>query len=80
MTELRNSVWNELCATVGRTTIKMNAYFVPRFSFIWLQAANTQNTGLRGSLAGRYACSTSKFSPSGFSRDGYKRYLEIEEV
>ena len=40
--ELRNSVWNELCATVGRTTTKMN---VPRF-FIYLQAVNTQNTNL----------------------------------
>ena len=36
--ELRNSVWNELCATVGRTTIKMNAHFVPWFFFIcWQQ-------------------------------------------
>ena len=25
--ELRNSVWNELCMTVGRTTTKMNAHF-----------------------------------------------------
>ena len=40
--ELRNSVWNELCTTVGRTTIKMNAHFVhvPQF-FICLQAVNT---------------------------------------
>ena len=78
--ELRNLVWNELCATAGRTTIKMNAYFVPRFSFICLQAANTQNTGFQGSLGGPYACSTSKFSLSGFLRDGYKRYPEIERV
>ena len=56
--ELRNSEWNELCATVARTSIKMNAHFVPRFSFICLQAANTQNTGLQGPLAGPYACST----------------------
>ena len=41
--ELRNSVWNELCTTVGYhcTTTKMNAHFVPRF-FICLQAVNTQ--------------------------------------
>ena len=69
--ELRNSVWNELCTTVGRTTTKMNAHFVPRF-FICLQAVNTQNTGLQGPLAGPrarpHACSTSRFSLSGFLR------------
>ena len=36
--ELRNSVWYELCATMGHTTIKMNAHFVPRFfSFVCRQ-------------------------------------------
>ena len=43
--ELRNSVWNELCRTVGRTTTKMNANFVPRF-FICLQAVNTHRVCL----------------------------------
>ena len=38
--ELRNSVWNELCRTVGRTTTKMNVHFVPRF-FSCLQAVNS---------------------------------------
>ena len=38
--ELRNSVLNELCSTVGRTTTKMNANFIPRF-FSCLQAVNT---------------------------------------
>ena len=38
--ELRNSVWNELCTTVGRTTTEMNAHFVPWF-FSCLQAVNT---------------------------------------
>ena len=33
-------MWNELCMTVGRTTTKMNAHFVPQF-FICLQAVNT---------------------------------------
>ena len=73
--ELRNSVWNELCATVGCTITKMNEHFVPRF-FICLQAVNTQNTGLQGPLAGAHACSTSL---SDFLRHGYKKYLEIEE-
>ena len=54
--------------------------FCPSVFFICLQAANTQNTGLQGSLAGPRACSTWRFSLSGFLRDGYKRYLEIEEV
>ena len=40
LTELRNSVWNELCTTMGHATTKMNAHFVPRF-FICLQAVNT---------------------------------------
>ena len=43
--ELRNSVWNELCTTVGLTTTKMNAHFVPRF-FICLQAVNTHRVHL----------------------------------
>ena len=29
--ELRNSAWNELCATVDRTTTEMNVHFVPWF-------------------------------------------------
>ena len=77
--ELKNSVWNGLCATVSRTTAKINAHFVPRF-FICLQAVNTQNTGLHGPIADLHACSTSKFSLSGFLRHDYKKYLEIEEV
>ena len=63
--ELRNSVWKGLCATVSRTTTKMNAHFVPRFLFC-LQAANTQNTSLQGPLAGPHACSTTRFYLSGF--------------
>ena len=43
--ELRNSVWNELCTTVGRTTTKMNAHFVPQF-FSCLQAVNTHRIRL----------------------------------
>ena len=77
--KVRNLVWNELCATVDRTTTKVNAHFVPRV-LICLQAVNTQNTGLQGQLAGPLACSTSKFSLSSFLRHSYKRYLEIEEV
>ena len=65
--------------TVGHTTTKMNAHFGPRF-FISLQAVNTQSTGLQGPLAGPHACSSSRFSLSGFLRHGYKKYLEIEEV
>ena len=34
----------------------------------------------QGPLAGPHACSTSRFSLSGFLRHGYKKYLEIEEV
>ena len=49
--KLRNSVWNELYATVGRTATKMNAHFVPQF-FICVQAVNIQNTDLQGLLAG----------------------------
>ena len=77
--ELRYSVWKKLCATMVRTTTKVNAHFVPQF-FICLQAVNTQNTGLQGPLAGPLACFTSRFSLSGFLRHGYKKYLEIEEV
>ena len=40
--ELRNSVCNELCKTVGRTTTKLNAHSVPRF-FVCLQAVNTHS-------------------------------------
>ena len=43
--ELRNSVWNELYTTVGLTTTKMNAHFVPRFSSC-LQAVNTHRIRL----------------------------------
>ena len=77
--ELRNLVRNALCVTVGRTTTKMNAHFVPQ-CFICLQAVNTRNTGLQGLLVSPHACSTSRFSLSGFLRHGYKKYLEIEEV
>ena len=52
-------------------TTKMNAHFVPQF-FICLQTVNTQNTRLQGPLAGLHACSTSRFSLSGFLRHGYK--------
>ena len=53
--------------------------FCPSVSF-HLRAVNTQNTGLQGPLAGPHACSTSRFSLSGFLRLGFKKYLEIEEV
>ena len=43
--ELRNSVLNELCTAMGRTTTKMNAHFAPRF-FICLQAVNTHRVRL----------------------------------
>ena len=33
----------------------------------------------QGPLAGLHACSTSRFSLSGFLRHGYKKYLEIKE-
>ena len=68
--ELRNSVWNELCATVGRTTTKMNVHFVPRF-FICSPSLNTHDTGLQGPLAGLHACSTSRFFLSGFLMHGW---------
>ena len=60
---------NELYATVGRTTTEMNVHFVPRV-FICLQAVST---GLQGPLAGFHACSTSRFSLSGFLRHGCKK-------
>ena len=34
----------------------------------------------QGPLAGPHACSTSRFSLSGFLRHGNKKYVEIEEV
>ena len=34
----------------------------------------------QGPLTGKHACSTSRFSLSGFLRHGYKKYQEIEEV
>ena len=43
--ELRDSVWNELCTTVGRTTTEMNAHFVARF-FICLRAVNAHRVRL----------------------------------
>ena len=43
--ELSNSVWNELCTTVGRAATKMKAHFVPPF-FICLQAVNTHGVCL----------------------------------
>ena len=76
---LGNSVSNELYTTVGHTATKMNAHFVPWF-FICLQAVNTQNTGLQGPLAVLHACSTSRFSLSGFLRHDYKKHLEVEVV
>ena len=73
--ELRNSVWNELYTTVGRTTTKINAHFVPRFFKLFAGSEHTEDP-----LGGPHACSTSRFSLSGFLRHGYKKYLEIEEV
>ena len=72
-------MWNELCTTVGRTLTKMIAYLVPRV-FIYLQAVNTQNTGLQGPLASLHACSTLRFSLPGVLRHGYKKDMEIEGV
>ena len=72
--ELKNSVWNELCATVGPTTTKMNAHFVPRF-FICLQVVNTRNGCLQIPLAGPHACSTSRFPLFGFLIHGYKKNI-----
>ena len=43
--ELRNSPWNELCTTVGRTTTKKNAHLVPRFC-ICLQAVSAHRVRL----------------------------------
>ena len=76
--ELMDSVLNELCTTVGRTTTKMNAHFVPPF-FICLRAVNTH----RVRLLARMLVPPRDFSlsaNSGFLRHGYKKYLEIEEV
>ena len=76
--ELRDSVWNELWTTVGRTTTETNAHFVPRF-FICLRAVNTH----RVRLLARMLVPPQDFSlptNSGFLRHGYKKYLEIEEV
>ena len=42
---LMELMWNELCTTVGRTTTKVNAHFVPRF-FSCLQAVNTHRVRL----------------------------------
>ena len=64
--ELRNSVWNELCTTMGRSTIKMNAHFVPRFFKLFASSEHSQD-----SFGGPHACSTSRFSLSGFLRHGY---------
>ena len=76
--ELRDSVWNELCTTVGRTTTEMKAHFVPRF-FICSRAVNTH----RACLLAHMLVPPQDFSlsaNSGFLRHGYKKYLEIEEV
>ena len=43
--ELRNSVWNELYTTVGRTTTELNVHFVPRF-FSGLQAVSSHRARL----------------------------------
>ena len=72
--ELRNSVWNELCTTVGRTTTKMNVHFVSRF-FICLQAVNTH----RIHLLAQMLVPLQDFPSLAFWH-GYKKYLEIEEV
>ena len=53
--EMRNSVWNELCTTVGHTTTKMNAHFVPRFQLF----AGSEHS--QGPLGGLHACSTQDF-------------------
>ena len=64
--ELWNSVWNELCANVGRTTTKMDAHFVPQFFKFFAGSEHSQ-----GPLGGPHACSTSRFSLSSFLRHGY---------
>ena len=74
--ELRNSVWNELCSTVGRTTTKMNVHFAPRF-FICLQAVNTHRVRL---LARMLVPPQDLPFLVSCKRHGYKKYLEIEVV
>ena len=77
--ERRNSVWNELSATVSCTTIKMNAHFVPRFfSFVCI------SEHLEHWLARFVCCPICLFHLEIFHvwllGDGYKRYLAVEEV
>ena len=77
--ELRDSAWNKLWTTVGRTKTKMNVHFVPRF-FICLREVNTH----RVRLPARMLVPPQDFSlsaNSGFLRHGYKKvkkYLEIK--
>ena len=78
MIELRDSVWNELCTTMGRTTTEMNAHFVPRF-FICLWAVNTHRVRLLARMLVPHQDFTLSAN-SDFLRHGYKKYLEIEEV
>ena len=68
--ELWNSVWNELCANVGRTTTKMDAHFVPQFFKFFAGSEHSQ-----GPLGGPHACSTSRFSLSSFLRHGYNENI-----
>ena len=78
MIELRDSVWNELCTTMDRTTTEMNAHFVPRF-FICLWGVNTHRVRLLARMLVPHQDFTLSAN-SDFLRHGYKKYLEIEEV
>ena len=75
MIELRDSVWNELCTTMDRTTTEMNAHFVPRF-FICLWGVNTH----RVRLLARMLVPLKIFPFWLLEAWLQKKYLEIEEV
>ena len=63
--ELKNSVWNELCTTVGRTVgpyyNQDECAFCPSIFHLFAGSEHSQ-----GPLTGPRACSTSRFSFSGF--------------
>ena len=64
--ELRNSVWNELCTTVGSHYNQDECAFCPSVFHSFAGSEHSEDS--EGPLAGPYACSTSR----GFLRHGYK--------
>ena len=77
-------MWNKVCTTVGRTTIKMNGHFVPRFFHLFAGSEHSEHRFARSACLPVRLQLHLKIFPfwllEAWPRHRYKKYLEIDEV